>query len=301
METLETLRKKIKGATGIQSVVRTMKTMAAANIGQYETVVSSLQDYYRTIVLGLIAYFREEKIYKIAEAKKRQKQGEKKVAAIVFGSDLGLVGQFNDSLTSFVTRILNELPGKKIVWPVGERIRVLLSEAGFNCTNYFSIPNSVEAISGLVGEILINSQQSIEDESLQAVYIFHNKPAAPVGYEHTFQQLLPLDENWRHSLGQYKWPGKNLPEVAGDPKPTLEALISEFLFGSLYKACAESLATENASRLEAMERAKKNIDNLMEDMNRTFHRLRQDTIDEELFDVIAGFEALKDRGNNLKR
>ena len=293
METLESLRKKINGAAEIRSVVRTMKTMSAANIGQYETAVSSLQDYYRTIVLGLIAYFREEKISKIVAEKKNKKKEDTSVSAIVFGSDLGLVGQFNDSLTSFAMRILNDLPGKKEVWPVGERIENLLSVNRLNATTVFSVPNSVDAITGLVGQLLIKSQQSVEAKRSQAIYIFHNQPVAPRGYEPVFQQLLPLDENWRQNLNQYKWPGKNLPDVAGDRKSTLEALISEYLFVSLYKACAESLASENASRLAAMERAKKNIDDMLEDLNRTFHRLRQETIDEELFDVVSGFEALK--------
>ena len=48
----------------------------------------------------------------------------------------------------------------------------------------------------------------------------------------------------------------------------------------------------NASRLAAMQRADKNIDQLLEDLYRTFHRLRQSSIDEELFDVVSGFEAL---------
>jgi F-type H+-transporting ATPase subunit gamma len=75
-------------------------------------------------------------------------------------------------------------------------------------------------------------------------------------------------------------------------EPTLQALIREYLFISLFRACAESLASENASRLAAMQRAEKNIDELLEDLNQTFHRLRQSGIDEELFDVISGFEAL---------
>ena len=71
------------------------------------------------------------------------------------------------------------------------------------------------------------------------------------------------------------------------------ALISEYLFVSLFKACAESLASENASRLEAMQRAEKNIGDLLDDLNKKYHRLRQSSIDEELFDVVSGFEALK--------
>jgi F-type H+-transporting ATPase subunit gamma len=73
---------------------------------------------------------------------------------------------------------------------------------------------------------------------------------------------------------------------------TLRAFIREYLFISLFRACAESLASENASRLAAMQRADKNIGELQENLTRTFHRLRQNGIDEELFDVVSGFEAL---------
>jgi F-type H+-transporting ATPase subunit gamma len=60
----------------------------------------------------------------------------------------------------------------------------------------------------------------------------------------------------------------------------------------LFRACAESLASENASRRAAMERADKNIGELLEMLHGSFHRLRQSGIDEELFDVISGFEAM---------
>jgi len=93
----------------------------------------------------------------------------------------------------------------------------------------------------------------------------------------------------RAALGEY------LPEVMGRDTITLRALLREYLFVSLYRACAESLASENASRLAAMQRAEKNIDELLEGLNGSYHRLRQSGIDEELFDVISGFEALSPR------
>lgn len=82
------------------------------------------------------------------------------------------------------------------------------------------------------------------------------------------------------------------PEIVGDGSKPLRALIREYLFVSLFRACAESLASENASRLAAMQRADKNISDLLLDLKETFHRLRQSGIDEELFDVVSGFEAL---------
>jgi F-type H+-transporting ATPase subunit gamma len=96
---------------------------------------------------------------------------------------------------------------------------------------------------------------------------------------------------WRRKLVEIPWPTKPLPEVLGG-SGTLRALIREYLFVMLFRACAESLASENASRLAAMERADRNIDDLLADLNSNFHRLRQSGIDAELFDVISGFEAL---------
>jgi F-type H+-transporting ATPase subunit gamma len=93
-------------------------------------------------------------------------------------------------------------------------------------------------------------------------------------------------------LAKVGWPTKTPPEVMEGGTVTLRALIREYLFISLFRACAESLASENASRLAAMERADKNINELLETLHGTFHRIRQAGIDEELFDVISGFEAL---------
>ena len=88
------------------------------------------------------------------------------------------------------------------------------------------------------------------------------------------------------------WPTPNLAEVMGGRGATLRVLVREYLFISLFRACAESLASENAIRLAAMQRADKNITDLLVELQATAHRLRQSGIDEELFDVISGFEAL---------
>lgn len=69
-------------------------------------------------------------------------------------------------------------------------------------------------------------------------------------------------------------------------------LAHEYLFISPYKACAESLESEHASRLAALQRPEKNIAAMTADLRQSFYRLRQSSIDEELFDVIAGLNAL---------
>jgi F-type H+-transporting ATPase subunit gamma len=73
------------------------------------------------------------------------------------------------------------------------------------------------------------------------------------------------------------------------------SLIREYLFVSLYRAFAESLASENASRLASMQNAEKNIEERLQELNGQFHRQRQMTITEELLDIVAGFEAMKEK------
>jgi F-type H+-transporting ATPase subunit gamma len=286
-ETTASLRRKISGAGDLQSVVRTMKAVAASSIGQYEKSVRALADYYRTVELGLSACLRESGPAPLIAERKRQTVASA-IGAVVFGSDQGLVGQFNDVVADYAVKTLAALAAKPEIWAVGERVHARLADAGLPLLGLFTVPNSVKAITPLVGQILMES----ETRQVAELHLFYNRPTSGPVYAPVSQRLLPLDESWRRKLAELPWPTGNLPEVMGGGTATLRALIREYLFVSLFRACAESLASENASRLAAMQRADKNIDELLEELNRTFHRLRQSGIDEELFDVISGFEAL---------
>jgi F-type H+-transporting ATPase subunit gamma len=293
MDTLESIRNKSDGAKDLKSVVSAMKAMASSNIVQYETAVLSLGEYYRTVALGIIAYFKSENIHSIIEKKEIKKAEAKVTCAIVFGSDQGLVGQFNDSMADFVSTSLQALPGKKEIWAIGQRVQLLLTDRGFTISHAFPVPDAVDTIAALVNQLLVNSEGRREQHPVQIFYIFHNQPKPGSGYQQVMHRFLPLDEKWKDALLETHWPTTLLPQIAGGVHATLQALISAYLFVSLFKACAESLASENASRLAAMQRAEKNIGDLLEGLNKKYYRLRQSSIDEELFDVVAGFEALK--------
>ena len=287
-DTNASLRRKIVGAGDLQSVVRTMKAVAASSIGQYENSVRALAGYYRAVELGLGACFREsEPAPWIAERKGQTETSA--IAAVVFGSDQG---QFNDVVADYAVKTLAALSGIPEVWAVGERVHARLTDAGLPPVGLFPVPNSVQAITPLVGQIQIESEARRVKGEYARVYVFHNRPQSGTLYQPVSQRLLPLDAQWQQGLAQVRWPTGNLPEVMCGGTTTLRALIREYLFISLFRACAESLASENASRLAAMQRAEKNINELLEDLNRTFHRQRQSSIDEELFDVVSGFEAL---------
>jgi F-type H+-transporting ATPase subunit gamma len=288
------LRRQIASAGELGSVVRTMKAVAASSIVQYERSVGALADYCRTVELGLSASVRQATLATgctlPSDASARSRSGAS--AAIVFGSDQGLVGQFNDAIADHALEALAKLAGPVQVWAVGDRVQARLSDAGLATTTVFAVPASVAAITALVAQILMAIDALDLQDRAAELFLFHNRPGSGVIYIPVAERLLPLDARWHDRLMRHPWPTHNLPQVLGTGTATLQALIGEYLFVSLFRACAESLASENASRLAAMQRAEKNIEQLLVDMNATFHRLRQSSIDEELFDVISGFEAL---------
>jgi F-type H+-transporting ATPase subunit gamma len=294
--TTESLSRKMSTAQDLAAVVRSMKALAASSIGQYERAVESLNDYYRSIELGLSTCLR--RIAPTLDIAGEKQPRAPAIGAVLFGSDQGLVGRFNEVLMEFAMSKLKSLPGKLTqIWAVGERMQGLViaagpAAAGLAAPRLLSVPNSVEAITPLVGQILIDIGAARERGAVVEIHLFHNRPKSAATYDPVCKRLLPLDAAWRSDLCTVPWPTKNSPQIIDEAAPALEALIREYLFVLLFQACAESLASENASRLAAMQRAEKSIREMLEQLRGRFHRIRQESIDEELFEVIAGYESL---------
>lgn len=290
---IESMRRKISSAGDLQAVVRTMKAMAAANIGQYERAERVLGDYDHNVRLGLGKCLRDLGPG-MAMAAGPTPTGRAPVGVVVFGSDQGLVGRFNDDVADFAVAALRGMGPNPRIWAVGERVHDRLGDAGFPPAGRFAVPNSVSAVAPLGGRVLVEveAEGGRAGGAITELHLYYNRPAPGGRHAPVTQRLLPLDARWQQEVLALTWPTAALPEVLGDTMPTLKALIREYLFVSLFRACAESLASENASRLAAMQRADRNIDDLLETLSGNFHRLRKSSIDEELFDVTAGFEAL---------
>ena len=184
-ETLASLHRKIEGAGDLESVVRTMKAVAASQISQYERAVESLGDYYRTVKMGLAAAFLPtgRPVFPGAVPSTRDRRDKAPpIHAVVFGSDQGLVGQFNDVLAEFVVKTLSPLSSKKRIWAVGERVQGRLEDFGLKAEGLFAVPNSVSAITPLVGQILVGCEAKRRADGLRPMYLFHNRPVSGAVY-----------------------------------------------------------------------------------------------------------------------
>ena len=126
-----------------------MKAVAASSIGQYENAVRALADYYRTVELGLGACLRESGSAPLMPERKKETAS----GAVVFGSDQGLVGRFNDVVADHALTTLAALPTNPKVWAVGERVHAHLTDAGLTPVGLFTLPVGADVKLPKTGEV----------------------------------------------------------------------------------------------------------------------------------------------------
>ena len=276
----------------LKSIIKTMKILAAINIVSFEKSVKALEHYYESIELGLIACLLQSP--EILRAVESKKSVIKRTGVVIFGSDQGMVGQFNDQIAEYSHHELGSITGAKVIWPVGERVFSRLVEyPDLKVKNFFPLPNSISHISTLISQLLDDVERERKLAEVDQLLIFYNRPKSGARFEPTRLSLLPIDKKWMNSFMVKKWPTKITPEVIDGLEFTFSTLIRQHLFTSIIKACAESLASENACRLASMQVAEKHIDEQLERQHLKYNQERQNRIDEELFDVVSSYEVIR--------
>lgn len=296
MQTTESLKRRMKSAGDLLSVVKTMKALAAVSIRQYQKAVESLTDYNRTVEMGLQIVLKE----RMGAMLQRKTSTMKRLGVIVFGSDQGLCGQLNEQISVFTLDYIKKTGVKKEnrkVFSVGARVADYVEDAGQSVDELMGTPASTSGITPLVQEIIMIIDEWHFKHNVDHFFLFYNKYVSGAIYHPHMVQLLPVNRDWLKEIARKKWDSKSLPIFRMDGDQIFSSLIREYLFVSLYRAFAESLASENASRLASMQNAEKNIEEQLQDLHMQFHRTRQMTITEELLDIVAGFEAMQEEAS----
>jgi F-type H+-transporting ATPase subunit gamma len=293
MTTLEALQHQIDTAQDLQAVVKTMKTLAAVSIRQYERAVESLAEYTHTIELGLHVVLNQTAIAKLsAPSHSRHRLG-----AIVFGSDQGMCGQFNQQIaTEAIAQLqpLKHTAADLTLISVGSRVIATLEEAGYSIETCLPMPGAIGGITSMVQELLLQIETWRSEQSVDRILLFYNQPHSKTAYTSTMRQLLPLDQVWFQHLQQQPWVSRTLPLWTMERSELFADLIRQYLFVTIYRAFAESLASENASRLVAMQVAEQNIETRLAEYNTQFQQQRQTSITDEILEIVSGAEVLGD-------
>ncbi len=291
MQTEEALARRIKTAQDLHGVVRTMKALAAVNIRQFEQAVVSVAGYTQTVELALQATVGHTQLQTGASAA----QSTGPLGLVVFGTDQGMCGQLNKQMAEQARRG-SQLPGgfgEPLVVAVGARLGSHLEDAGFSVQQVFRVPSSVRGLTALVQDLVLCLDTWQRKHRVARVRLVHAQTRTRTAYDPVTVDLLPLDRPWLQEMHARRWPNHQVPQLAAPADRLAPGLIREYLFVSLYRAMAESLANENASRLAVMQAAQKNIEERITELTRQYHQQRQAAVTEELLDVAAAAEALQ--------
>jgi F-type H+-transporting ATPase subunit gamma len=291
MESLEHLHNQLGSLNELRTIVKTMKALSAASIHQYEQAVTALAGYYQTVERGLYVMLKDMP----EPAPPPHSSKPHRLAAIIFGSDHGLCGRFNEELTHYALSRMASTPSdpaNRILLAVGARLAASLENAGHATEEDFLAPGSAQQITATVQQILLKVDEWRESAGVHYVYLFYNRHTAgeiyhPIGFE-----LLPVNLHRFHRLEEEVWPSRSLPTYSMDRNRLFSRLLRQYLFVTIFRACAESQASEHASRLSAMQSAERNIDERLEEVTMNFRRARQSEITAELLDVISGYETI---------
>ena len=289
-QTLETLARRTTSMQGIRSVVHTMKTLSVINSAPYEHAARAIEAYRDTVLEGLHAFLSQSGPINAATP------GAGAQVMVVFGSDHGLCGNYNEALAGHVGRHINADAGSATtVLCVGAQMADALADQGLRVKKTFFPPASVDGIGRLANLLTqklddIRRQSHPHDVAVSLAYFARSEGGSQTP---EIAALLPLDRAIIADLQAKPWVSRSLPYFSMPRDDLFMALIRGYLFASLFRASAEALVTENAARLALMQQAEQSVDEQLEELTSETRALRQSEITTELLDVIIGFEALK--------
>ncbi|MEQ9552436.1 MAG: F0F1 ATP synthase subunit gamma [Coleofasciculus sp. G3-WIS-01] len=134
--------------------------------------------------------------------------------AIIFGSDQGLCGQFNQQIVHYAIAQLDQqdIPSDKLaIAGIGARVIPSLETAGYAVTEAFPVPRSASDITPQVQELVLTIEQWREEQQCDRILLFYNHPLSGASYESRHLQLLPLDPEWLRQLEAREWATSMLP------------------------------------------------------------------------------------------
>lgn len=287
-QTLEALSRHSATLTSIRGIVHTMKTLSAINASPYEHAARSIEAYHSTVLRGLAAFAHSTG----GIAVRSQPDGEQ--AVVVFGSDHGLCGNYNEILATVVRDHCEaSSPRKQHLLCVGQRMNDALADQGLWSDSVLLPPASVEGIGRMAGDIVtrldvISRRQPMRRTGVTLAFTQRGDQGAR---EPVTRRLLPIDEKLLQR--DTRWRSRSLPGYSMAPETLLASLIRSHIFASVFRASAEAMATENAARLALMQQAEQSVDDRLAQVQGELRSVRQTEITSELMDVTIGFEALK--------
>jgi F-type H+-transporting ATPase subunit gamma len=284
------MRRRIKSVKNTQQITKAMKMVAAAKLKRAQDRVTAARPFAQKMsaVLGNLS----AKIGDDFSSPLLNERGDSKYLVVVVSADKGLCGGFNANLIKAVQAFVRENDGKQTeMIPVGRKAR-----------DFFKRRNVtfVEEYVGITGTGTVKHEDAVaiahkiiatftDDESIDKVFLAFTEFRTVLSQKPVLEQLLPIprtvgDEDDASAPAEYIYE-QPAAEIFGK-------LLPKQVETQIYRAMLESVASEQGSRMTAMDSASKNAGELIDSLTLNMNRIRQAAITKEIIEVVSGAAAL---------
>jgi F-type H+-transporting ATPase subunit gamma len=296
MANLKAIRNRIKSVQATKKITTAMKLVAAAKVRRAQQRTLAARPFTQRVMRMLREIVRETQAIDLAEMPLLQTRPVKKVALIVIGSDRGLCGSYNSTIFRFTLERIRALQA--------EGKEVSLITVGLKAAGFFRQFKSIEknntytllpAIPTLEEAKLIakNAEELFLSGKVDSIELISTHFISMLRSEVVDQPFLPVH---MPEAAEDTTPNQPDPLLIFDPsieEVLAEQLLPKYIQNVVFQALMEASASELAARMNAMSNASKNAGELIHILKLVYNKARQGAITQELLEVVAGAEALR--------
>lgn len=283
MASMRSIKRRKGSIQSTQQITKAMKLVSTVKLqrakGRAEKSKSYFECMYATVKSVLAKSGNIEHPY--------LKSGSSlKKAVIVITSNRGLAGGYNSNVIKLITKgDFNK--EDVVVYAIGSKGRDYLSRHGYQIGGDYS---------DVIEEPIYADAMRISDDLLKAfaegeigeIYLAYTAFKNTVSHIPTLLKLLPVDTDGIEDVDD----DKALMNFEQDEEEALNMLIPKYITSLIYGGMVEAVASENGARMQAMDSATSNAEEMIEKLSLQYNRARQGSITQELTEIIAGAEAI---------
>ena len=223
------------------------------------------------------------------------KESVKKVKLIVVGASKGLCGGYNSHVNKALAKAVDEAKERELELSI-----TILGKKPLDFANRFEY-EVAESFTDLndnphdwpLEKISVAAQQDFVSDDADEVWLIYTKFKSAMSMEPVREVLLPLSADELAKEVEMNETKAMATKFEPDADAVFAAVLPRIVSAQLIKACFDSKAGEQGSRMAAMDSATKNADELIENLTRTYNKLRQGAITAQILDIVGGAEAVK--------
>lgn len=286
MASMRDIKRRKGSIQGTQQITKAMKLVstvklqrARANAERSKTYFDCMYDTVSNI-LSRVGHI-EHKYLTPGQSQKK--------AVVVITSNRGLAGGYNSNVVKLVTRHEGWDKDNITVYAIGNKGREALQRNGYEIKEYSGemIEEPAYADAMVLSEHLL---QSFADGEVGEIYLAYTSFKNTVSHIPTMLKLLPVE--YDADAGRISEGPSAIMNFEPQDADALDMIIPKYITSLIYGAMMEAVASENGARMQAMDNATSNADDMISDLALRYNRARQGSITQELTEIIAGAEAL---------